>query len=337
MPDNKEEWIDLIKSCVAKHQSANNDKDHLTNVETLALALRITTQLTAAEKYQLEAVSLSTKPIKKIQNLTRLAIIYQWQERFNEAQKIYDEVRELIENNEVSEILLAAYHQHLGKLYFDQKKYDLSVKEFKKSFEIRTHTNAPIDQIESSRLALKMARSKITITYKNKFIIRYAVSTDIERIAFINSESWKTTYKGIVSDKFLETLSTETQIPRAKRLVESSEVKAFVAIEVATNTVVGFACIGKNREPKINADCELQAIYLLQEHQGFGAGKALFEFGIEELKRQTKKTMMVSVFEANKRARHFYELQGGMPTLGDHVELDGAKYPTSTYLWDLRS
>lgn len=100
--------------------------------------------------------------------------------------------------------------------------------------------------------------------------------------------------------------------------------------------VIGFACFGKNREPKVDADSELQAIYLLQEYQGLGVGKMLFDFGIRELKDNLKKRMMVSVFEANKAARDFYERQGGRLIGSDHVDLAGVRYPTSTYIWNLQ-
>ena len=169
-----------------------------------------------------------------------------------------------------------------------------------------------------------------------EFIIRKASHEDIERIAFINAESWKTTYQGIVTQLFLDTLTTEQQLPRAKRLLESPEISCIVAYDKHSGLVAGFACFGKNREPNVDADCELQAIYLLQEYQGLGIGKTLFQFGFKELIEKFNKKMMVSVFEANKIARDFYERQGGKLIGSDHVDLAGVRYPTSTYIWNLQ-
>ena len=169
----------------------------------------------------------------------------------------------------------------------------------------------------------------------NKYSIRKADLSDIEKIAYINAESWKTTYRGIIENAFLETLSLEQQLPRAKRLVESVELTCIVAIEKESDEVIGFACFGKNRDKNIDADSELQAIYLLETAQGNGAGKMLFDAGIQILIQKHFKKMMVSVFEENKLARSFYERQGGKLIGSDHVDLAGVRYPTSTYLWEL--
>jgi len=61
----------------------------------------------------------------------------------------------------------------------------------------------------------------------------------------------------------------------------------------------------------------------------------LFDFGVEELKEKSKARMTVSVFEVNNLARSFYVRQGGKLIGGDHVDLDGVRYPTSTYIWIL--
>ncbi len=168
---------------------------------------------------------------------------------------------------------------------------------------------------------------------KMNFVVRNANSADIEKIAFINAESWKTTYKGIINQSFLDTLNKEQQLSRAKRLVESENLICLVACEKQSEQIVGFVCLGENREKNVDADCELQAIYLLEEFQGCGAGKILFEEGVRHLLEKSKKRMMVSVFEANHLARSFYERQGGQLIGSDHVDLAGVRYPTSTYLW----
>lgn len=175
----------------------------------------------------------------------------------------------------------------------------------------------------------------MTKTNASEFTIRKANNEDVEKVAFINAESWQTTYRGIIAQPFLETITPEQQLPRAKRLVESSELSCIVAEHKRTGEIAGFACFGKNREPKVDADCELQAIYLLEKYQGYGIGKMLFDFGVKELKENSKQSMTVSVFEANRKARAFYERQGAKKIPNDHVDLAGVRYVTSTYIWNL--
>ncbi len=168
------------------------------------------------------------------------------------------------------------------------------------------------------------------------FLIRKAKSDDISSVAFINAEVWQTTYLGIIDQDFLKTITQEQQLPRAKRLVESTDLCCLVAENILTKELAGFACFGENREPKVDAACELQAIYLLDKFQKIGIGKMLFDFGVKEFKECSKQRMTVSVFEANKSARFFYERLGGIQIENDHVDLAGKRHITSTYIWDLK-
>ncbi|MBC7753701.1 MAG: GNAT family N-acetyltransferase [Moraxellaceae bacterium] len=170
----------------------------------------------------------------------------------------------------------------------------------------------------------------------SKFLIRKATSDDAPSVAFINAQSWQTTYREIIDQDFLKTITQEQQLPRANRLVESIDLSCIVAENNSTKEIVGFTCFGKSREPKVDADCELQAIYLLEAFQKLGIGTMLFEYGVKELKEKSKEKMTVSVFESNKGARFFYERQGGKQIENDHVDLAGTRHITSTYIWNLK-
>jgi ribosomal protein S18 acetylase RimI-like enzyme len=175
----------------------------------------------------------------------------------------------------------------------------------------------------------------MTKPISSDFLIRSSKVEDASRVAYINAQSWQTTYQGIISNNFLKTVTPEQQLPRAKRLVESTDLFCFVAESKTTHEIVGFAFFGKNREPKVDADCELQAIYILKEFQGLGIGKMLFDFGINKLKEKSKQRMTVSVFEANEPARLFYESLGAKKIEDDCVIVDEVRHTTSTYIWDL--
>jgi len=95
-----------------------------------------------------------------IQNLIRLAHVYQWKREFEKSHALFDQAKSLIEEDLVSKVLRAAYHQHLGKLYFDQQYFDKAQNEFSTALNIRESISAPHDQIESSKAALKCAIKK---------------------------------------------------------------------------------------------------------------------------------------------------------------------------------
>lgn len=169
----------------------------------------------------------------------------------------------------------------------------------------------------------------------SEFLIRKANLDDVQAIAFINSRSWQTTYKDIIDPLFLSTVTPEQQLPRAKRLVSSETLYCIVAEQSINKQIAGFACFGNSREPKIDADCELQAIYLLQAFQFKGIGKMLFNAGVSDLKKKLKTKMFVSVFKDNNSACRFYEKMGGVQIENDYVSLSGINYETSTYIWQI--
>lgn len=72
-------------------------------------------------------------------------------------------------------------------------------------------------------------------------------------------------------------------------MVESEDLICLVAYEKKSEQIVGFICLGNNREKNVDADSELQAIYLLEEFQGRGAGKILFDEGVRSLLSRSKK------------------------------------------------
>lgn len=166
-----------------------------------------------------------------------------------------------------------------------------------------------------------------------KFEIRGATIEDAEDIAKINIESWKTTYRGIVNDTFLDGLNYQNRLPGIQKGIQRPEVKIFVAIEKESNKKVGFSMYGPCREKNIDADFELYAIYLYEEFQGFGAGKLLFDEGYKAFKEMNYNKMMVSVLAKNKPSCLFYEKMGGQAAEADHVDLGNQRYPTATYVW----
>ena len=85
---------------------------------------------------------------------------------------------------------------------------------------------------------------------------------DITGIAKVHVDSWRTTYKGIVPDTFLNSLTYESREQIWKRGIEKNHV--YIA-ENENNQIVGFATGGKERTGKYEAyKGELYAIYLLE-------------------------------------------------------------------------
>src|SRR5690606_37668646 len=119
---------------------------------------------------------------------------------------------------------------------------------------------------------------------------------DEEGIARVHVDSWRTTYKGIVSESVLQNLSYEQRAENWRRGIELNDL--YVA-EDESGSIVGFATGGKERTGNYEADGELYAIYLLDEVQGMGIGKELIQTIAGSLQEQGLTSMLVWVLEQN--------------------------------------
>jgi GNAT superfamily N-acetyltransferase len=161
--------------------------------------------------------------------------------------------------------------------------------------------------------------------------IRKAVLSDAQNIAIVHVDSWRTTYKGIVSDEFLTNLSYEERKRLWENVIPNGNV--FIA-ENEEGQIVGFSSGGKERTGKYKKyDGELYAIYILKEYQGKGLGKKLIQPIINDLKKSNINSMLVWVIEDNS-ARYFYESLGGIRIDSEIVEIGEKKVKEIAYGWE---
>lgn len=160
--------------------------------------------------------------------------------------------------------------------------------------------------------------------------IREAVIGDEKGIARVHVDSWRTTYKGIVSDDFLDQLSVEQRTENWRRGIGNNSL--YVAVE--NGEIVGFATGGKERTGNYPADSELFAIYLLQKVQGNGIGKQLMQAVARDLKEQGLTEMLVWVLDLNP-SKVFYETVGGKQIGETMIEIGGESFKEIAYVWDL--
>ncbi|TMU82248.1 GNAT family N-acetyltransferase [Bacillus sp. BHET2] len=130
---------------------------------------------------------------------------------------------------------------------------------------------------------------------------RKAVLKDALGLAHVHINSWRTTYKGIVSEEYLQSLSIEA---RERKWVEIlSDYHQTHVCEMENGKIAGFVSFGKERSGEYEG--ELYAIYLLKEYQRKGIGKKLFEIATKELKNQGFNSMWIWVLKDNQ-SKHFY-------------------------------
>jgi GNAT superfamily N-acetyltransferase len=182
--------------------------------------------------------------------------------------------------------------------------------------------------------AKKFARTQPQDYLEPMLTIRAATLEDAEKIAHVHVESWRSTYPGIVPEEYLAALSVSG---RAIAWREGMTNGIAVHIAELNGEVVGFISGGPIREPIAPYDGELYAVYILQQAQGQGIGKALLQELARLLLGQGFASMAVWVLEQNP-AKHFYMHTGAELLASKEIEIGGAVLADAAYGWpDLRS
>lgn len=169
-------------------------------------------------------------------------------------------------------------------------------------------------------------------------IIREAETEDAAGVERIYVDSWRTTYRGIVPDAFLDRMSYEVSEDRwIKRLGEQNRRAIFFVAELPKNGgVVGFASGGFRREEAYpDYDGELYTLYLLREHQGGGLDRRLLGVVAGKLPEVGCRSMLAWVMAENRSARRFYGEGAGGKLLGRNTfEVSGKDIEEVAYGWD---
>lgn len=164
--------------------------------------------------------------------------------------------------------------------------------------------------------------------------IREATTADGAMIGRVQVESWRTTYRGMVSDEYMANLSYEERKDRWERAAGPEGLGFVYVAEDAEGEIVGFAAGGKSRSNVEGYEGELYAIYLLEEEQGKGTGRALTQAVAQRLSQMGIVSMLVWVVSDNHPARRFYEKLGGKRLFEQEFELDGMTLRETGYGWE---
>lgn len=123
--------------------------------------------------------------------------------------------------------------------------------------------------------------------------------------------TWRSTYRGMVDDAFLDAMSEPEAAQRWGRRLPAPAGRPVVVAEVAGD-VVGFASGGRERDGDRRHTGELYAIYVLEAFQGRGMGRELARAVAGGLAGDGHRSMLVWALRANAAAHAFYRALGGV-------------------------
>jgi len=116
-------------------------------------------------------------------------------------------------------------------------------------------------------------------------------------------------------------------------IAASARVRSHVLVATDSATVVGLVMgtVGDHRDGEVNA------LYVLPEHQGRGVGRQLLLASFDRLWATGARSVSIVVLAANAPARRFYERMGGSEAGPAEVEEDDDFLPAVAYTWPLNA
>ena len=163
-------------------------------------------------------------------------------------------------------------------------------------------------------------------------IIRTAQAQDAESIAHVQVTSWRSAFRTIASDEYLDHMvSEENQAADWKEILADPEQVVFVAEK--ESRVIGYAWAHQEDDASIVWDSELISMHILPEYKRQSIGRRLFAAVAKKLKERGTTSLYLWVLKENHPSRKFYEALGGQ-LAGEHqIELGDRELAEVAYGW----
>ena len=144
-----------------------------------------------------------------------------------------------------------------------------------------------------------------------KPVIRKAIKTDSYNIANLIASSWQTAYKGLIEDKFLNSLSVEVMAQNWERNILNQDENDNIFVCEENNKILGVIRFGKPSDNSETYNSEIHALYVEPSLKGKGIGTKLFEFAKKYFIEKNTTNMIIWCLKNNLPSIKFYEKMGG--------------------------
>ena len=163
-PDDARKYLSHLKEKLDQRQDQSERVSLLGNIGVILLHLR---ELDSAEKYLKESVKLildeGLDSAIKVQQLLRLANVYQWNKDFQKANSLFNNTILLCKTDESCDQYLDFAFQHYGKCLFDQSLFSEALKQFQEALKIR-EIKGKAELINSTEIAISVTKHKIKMS-----------------------------------------------------------------------------------------------------------------------------------------------------------------------------
>jgi GNAT superfamily N-acetyltransferase len=162
--------------------------------------------------------------------------------------------------------------------------------------------------------------------------IREATLADAEAISLLHATSWRSAYRGLLSDEYLDNdLFGERRKYWLAKMPVVSE-KEFVLIAEVNETMVGFIAVMDIPEKGYSA--LVDNLHVIPSLKGSGIGSEMLRHAARRLLASGRNSFYLWVLEGNTDAGKFYLAKGGK-SADQHTSEFGGKVVTATrFVWN---
>jgi len=166
-----------------------------------------------------------------------------------------------------------------------------------------------------------------------RFAVREATLDDATGIARAHTDSWQTSYRGILPDTVLDRIDVGQRAETRRRILRDRSIYQLVAYDLTHGDIVGFCDAGPARRHVPYAG-ELYAIYIIDRAKRYGLGEEMMDRVRAHFAASDMRSMIVWVLDNNHHARRFYEAQGGR--MGSRLSSTVGGFPVVelSYVWE---
>jgi GNAT superfamily N-acetyltransferase len=142
--------------------------------------------------------------------------------------------------------------------------------------------------------------------------LREAAERDFAAIARLHADSWRSAYRGMLSDEYLDhRVHLERTTLWQQRFSEWAEKPFFVILAEVEEELAGFGCVFPDEHPTYGAF--LDNLHVVPQRTGQGIGRRLLSAVAERLLTDERRGgLYLWVIEQNARARQFYAKAGAL-------------------------
>ncbi|MCL2546256.1 MAG: GNAT family N-acetyltransferase [Oscillospiraceae bacterium] len=143
------------------------------------------------------------------------------------------------------------------------------------------------------------------------YIIRHAHIGDVPRMSYVYATSWRTAFRGTLSDEYLDNLADDHWVETFTKNFNGEHVPAPRGLVCAVDgVVIGALHYGHSQDERWPDDGEICSCYMLPEFWGQNLGHAMISKAMEHLRFDGYKTAYLWVLDNNLRAQKAYARLG---------------------------